>query len=463
MRKLHGLLAASDSEAMAFCKMELYRLGYTVMSDAHPKNGYIFATPGTLKVTPVLLMAHIDTRRITDDVVLKQYGDTLYNDSSDKAGCLGADDRAGVYVILEMIERMEDKPYVLFTLGEETGYHGAHTFTEAVHPELSGTPESFYKDKFIWEPYVDNIFAVIQFDRKGMNEATFYGRSFQDTKLKTKLDLLGYFIMSNGTSDSQTVCEALLRAGVNMSCGFMHAHTADELLIIPAVKFAIDNGLRLCRMIYEKHELPPRPVYTYTPKQVYPPAPRTPKLTPSYEIKRDVACDVCEKKRVCVYVPAAQANVCLHCVNRAGGIDKITFSSLHGMILNLDDERAKSRRENRAKTGKPNLVCPVCFDEGGILPLKHDVGYCQKDKTYFTNGKDKSYLWSDRSKVVYARDHDDKNMVYEVDSMRTEVPATTCFICGRVHAKKELAYYYDANDHLSLIVCHACDLISPRR
>lgn len=76
---------------------------------------------------PVLMTAHLDTvftNLPSDETIIEEDGII----SSPETG-LGADDRAGVYGILQLLEY---KPYVLFTTDEGVGRVGAKRAAESI-------------------------------------------------------------------------------------------------------------------------------------------------------------------------------------------------------------------------------------------------------------------------------------------------------------------------------------------
>jgi len=457
MRALEGLLVASEKEAMAYCQMELYEMDYLVMI---VNDYFTFAVPKNPTITPVLLMAHIDTRRKDDEVILVQHGDTLINLNGVACGCLGADDRAGAYVVLEIARSMKHKPYILLTLGEETSYHGTDAFINAEHPEVSMLPESAYLGKKIWEPYLDDLYAVVQFDRKGFNEATFYHESFDSELFKNKALSLGYAVFNNGSSDSYPVCEALGIAGVNLSCGFMHQHTPEELLLIPAIKFAIDNGRRMLALIDEKIPLPPKkkyvsnypPIFNFTgPLPQRPPANFVPANTKEYASK--VACDICGKKRPCTWVKHAKALVCDKCINRIGGMSYISQETIFDHIRELDATRARSRRANRGEV----TPCPVCFDTDTLYPQKNGITYCPKCRTYHLEHDDAVYFWADgQREKVFVRKYNDPAHILEMHDPMNSVPLEWCHTCDMIYHRNETRNYD------GFIVCDRCNIVDPK-
>lgn len=101
----------------------------------------IIKLPGTIRAPRRLLMAHLDTVPICVGSVPKREGDRVV--SGNPASGLGADDRAGVAVVLntacEILRRKLPHPPLtfLFTIQEETGLHGARL----VQASLLGKPK----------------------------------------------------------------------------------------------------------------------------------------------------------------------------------------------------------------------------------------------------------------------------------------------------------------------------------
>lgn len=111
-----------------FLKHELELMGLKVTKDK-AGNLYTYLKGNDKKTEPILLNAHIDTvthdkrirPRITSDGYITSHGDTI----------LGADNKAGVAVIVEILRIIkEDKLshggiQAIFTVQEETGLHGS--------------------------------------------------------------------------------------------------------------------------------------------------------------------------------------------------------------------------------------------------------------------------------------------------------------------------------------------------
>lgn len=172
---------------------------------------------------PVMLIAHLDTvhHSLPKNIFHDQNQNVLWSPEG-----LGADDRAGVWAILQLITA-EQKPYILFTTQEEVGGLGAYKVID----EIKTIPP---------------INLIIELDRKGSNDAVFYDCD--------NLDFTDYvekfgFIKSYGSfSDISIICPKWGIAGVNLSTGYYNAHTKEEYLnlnelndVISRVKIMFDN------------------------------------------------------------------------------------------------------------------------------------------------------------------------------------------------------------------------------
>lgn len=454
MRKLDAYLTASVAEVMTMCFEELASMDYVVMSDS--KN-FIWAVPTTQQVTPILYMAHMDTRRTSDKVLLGRHGDTIINCNGEECGCLGADDRAGVYVVLNIARNLKEKPYILLTTGEETGHTGAQAFLKAKHPKFLGYPPELFEGKLIWEPYVEDIYAVVQFDRKGFNEAAFYGTSQYAAELVETVENLGYTKYTNSRSDSLDVQVALDVAGVNLSVGFMHEHTPEELLLIPAVNHAFRTGMFLSALIDERIPLPhvvEHPAVPACTSKLFPatlpPDPDRNKLFQGIRME----CDICGKKRPVIYIPHAQACVCAKCSTRAGGPTYITIDSIGMLRKELQDARDKSRLNNQKNKSH---TCPICGESEQLSPIRGGVMQCKMCETYFLPLEDKVCYWSDEDGHQYCYfSYAEPSKVYEVTSFCPSIPLDWCDICGRIRHTDDVFSYNGFH------ACSDCDAIRSR-
>lgn len=155
---------------------------------------------------PVMLVAHMDT-------VFKSPPDKIYYDQKQhimwSPQGLGADDRAGVYLIWKIVQAGY-RPHICLTTDEEIGGFGAMALV---------------KD-FPDQPF--DIKYIVELDRQGTNDCVFY--SCANEKFQEFVE--GYdFVSDWGTfSDISDICPAWKVAGVNLSVGYKGEHHETETL-----------------------------------------------------------------------------------------------------------------------------------------------------------------------------------------------------------------------------------------
>ena len=164
--------------------------------------------------SPVMLVAHVDTvfDRPPREHEIKTRGGIL---TAEEVG-LGADDRAGVYAILELVKRGH-KPTILFTGGEEVGGLGAHSASIHLMPS--------------------HVAYIVELDRRGEKDAVFYGCANEEFR---RFVLSFGFVEALGSfSDISILCPAWGVAGVNVSVGYYGAHTKEEMMFLPYLERAM--------------------------------------------------------------------------------------------------------------------------------------------------------------------------------------------------------------------------------
>lgn len=130
---------------------------------------------------------------------------------------LGADDRAGVVAILEMLERGH-RPHVLFTFDEEIGAVGSNRMLGAVPHEKMSTVSYF-----------------LQIDRRGTQDIVFYDNDNE----KFQKDIIAasdnYFVEAIGSfSDISVLMSHYSIPGANISAGYVNEHQLTETMDVVA-------------------------------------------------------------------------------------------------------------------------------------------------------------------------------------------------------------------------------------
>ena len=196
---------------------------------------------------PLVLVAHLDTvfatppNDIHDIFFDREQGIML----STKG--LGADDRAGVFGIIQIVSNMREdkKPSVLFTMGEETGGIGASAAIKYPVKKLFGE-----KPKYI-----------VELDRQGANDCVFY--QCDNKQFVEYVESFGFIEDWGSFSDISILCPAWKCAGVNLSIGYLNEHSKGELLFVENM---MDTISKVQDMI---DDIDSAPYFKYIPAPLY--------------------------------------------------------------------------------------------------------------------------------------------------------------------------------------------------
>lgn len=186
----------------------------TKYPDVVETKDYIYAE-GTI---PIALCAHMDT--VFKNPATEVYYDRQKNVIFSPMG-LGADDRAGVYAILQIIKRGY-RPHIIFTTDEEVGAQGALELSKIECP---------FKE----------LNYIIQLDRRGSNDCVFYdcdNRDFVDY-----VEPFGFVEAFGSFTDISMICPAWEVAGVNLSVGYRDEHSVSEVLFVGHLLATIEKTI----------------------------------------------------------------------------------------------------------------------------------------------------------------------------------------------------------------------------
>lgn len=162
---------------------------------------YYVAAKGTI---PVALVAHLDT-------VHKYAVDELYHDT--EKGVLwspegiGADDRAGVFSILEILGKGY-RPSVIFCCKEEIGGAGAGCL-------ILENPKPFGGIKYL-----------IELDRQGESDSVYY--RCNNPQFEQMINSYGFVTSWGSFSDISIIAPAWELCAVNLSVGYYDEHSLGE-------------------------------------------------------------------------------------------------------------------------------------------------------------------------------------------------------------------------------------------
>ena len=171
---------------------------------------------------PVGLVAHMDAVFATPPVNI--FYDTRKNVMWSPEG-LGADDRAGVFAIIKIIESGL-RPHIILTTDEEIGGIGAEELSKLECP---------FKD----------LRYLIQLDRRGTNDCVFY--DCENPEFTEYVEQFGFTEAWGSFSDISTLCPAWGVAGVNLSVGYKDEHSLQELLYVSPLLSTIEKVKKMLR------------------------------------------------------------------------------------------------------------------------------------------------------------------------------------------------------------------------
>ena len=187
-------------------------------------------------VAPVALVAHMDT--VFSEPVKNLYYDQKKNVMWSSDG-LGADDRAGIFAILQIL-KSGLRPHVVLTTDEEKGCLGAEKLAEIPCP-------------------FENIKYVIELDRRGFCDCVFY--DCDNDEFVEYVESFG-FIENWGTfSDISELCPKWQIAGVNLSVGYENEHSYAEVLHVNALFKTIERVKKMITSSMSEEV----PVFKYIP------------------------------------------------------------------------------------------------------------------------------------------------------------------------------------------------------
>ena len=184
---------------------------------------------------PIALVAHMDTvfPKPAQNVFYDRRKNVLWSPEG-----LGADDRAGIFAIIQIIRRGY-RPHIIFTTDEEKGCLGADKLGRIACP-------------------FDDLRYIIQLDRRGANDCVFY-----DCDNQTFVDYVekfGFVEAIGSFTDICSICPPWKVAGVNLSIGYYNEHSIGETLFVGQMLDTID---KVCKMLNEKIEDIPK--FEYIP------------------------------------------------------------------------------------------------------------------------------------------------------------------------------------------------------
>ena len=183
---------------------------------------------------PIALVAHMDTvfKKPPSEIFFDERHNVMFSPQG-----LGADDRAGVFAIVQII-RGGQKPHVIFTTDEERGALGA------------------MKLSLLDCPFT-NLKYIIQLDRRGSDDCVFYDCDNED--FVEYIESFGFTWNYGSFTDISELCPSWKIAGVNLSVGYRDEHSETEVLFVGQLLATISKVKKMLNAAAEA------PVFKYIP------------------------------------------------------------------------------------------------------------------------------------------------------------------------------------------------------
>lgn len=200
--------------------IETYFKGFKTLTNNEGEIlAYIYENHNKKAKTNILWSCHIDTmhhknpEQITQEVFIDSFNTAFVDHTSD---CLGADDGAGVFLLLEMINANVEGTYI-FHRGEERGCWGSSQVAE-LHAD-----------------YIKQFTHAIAFDRRGTTSIITHQRSDRCAsdevgKALIKLFGKGFELDPTGVYTDTAEYTHLVGECLNISIGYQSEHTSAETL-----------------------------------------------------------------------------------------------------------------------------------------------------------------------------------------------------------------------------------------
>lgn len=176
---------------------------------------------------PIALVAHMDTvfKSPVSDLYYDQRKGVLWSPEG-----LGADDRAGIFAIIKILQA-DLLPSIILTTGEEEGGVGACALTTA-HPDCP----------------IPGLKYMIELDRRGSNDCVFY--DCYCPEFVDYVESFGFCERWGSFTDISFLMPEWEIVGVNLSVGYEDEHTHTEILNIGPL---FDTIQKVKKMLQEKN------------------------------------------------------------------------------------------------------------------------------------------------------------------------------------------------------------------
>ena len=190
----------------------------------------------SLKEGKPLLSAHMDQVSIKPLTKVKVQKGKIKGD-----GNLGADDKNGVWILLQMIRKFPEEVSFIFSTGEET----------IVQNDI----KDLLRDE---KELIKTVPYGLVFDRRGKGDIigevnNYCVKEFEDD-IAIVGEQFGYKPAVGVFSDADEISKYI--SCVNISCGYYRAHTENEYTVIKELKNALKFGFAIIKNIKQAYTKP---------------------------------------------------------------------------------------------------------------------------------------------------------------------------------------------------------------
>ena len=157
---------------------------------------------------------------------------------------IGADDKCGIAIAMELYEKLGDKISLLFTVWEESGATGINNFDEKLFEQCT--------------------YAIIP-DRRGGNDLICsmndYGSDDFEEKILEQISQFWFKKASGTFSDCDTISDYI--NCFNISCGYYEPHTDQEFVVVNEIENTYNALLYLINHFNQRLPKPTKRTYSW--------------------------------------------------------------------------------------------------------------------------------------------------------------------------------------------------------
>jgi len=184
-----------------------------------------------------MVSAHMDQvqTRPCKEVLSRAGGSILISSTG-----LGADDKNGIWIVLELLSKHDKELNFIFSVQEELGAGVLADFLPTQKELLAKIPYALVFDRRGWGDIIceDNGYGTRAFEKDLVKIGSVYGYR----------DRSGVF------SDADRISKYMSCA--NLSCGYFDAHSTDEYTLVPALENALEFGAGIVKTLTKRYEIP---------------------------------------------------------------------------------------------------------------------------------------------------------------------------------------------------------------